>query len=69
MGNQLTKDAGLGFCVEDVLTPSDAETLIVDSLWLLNFGSAAGDVPVTTRLWSVPRFNTLCRGAQIILID
>lgn len=66
---QLAWEVGLGFCAEEVLTRSDAEALIVGSLWLLVFGSSAGGVPVTMRLWSVYGFNTLCRGVQIIFID
>lgn len=51
----------------EVVTLSEIEILIIDSLWLLNFASAARAIGVTGRLWVVHRLNTLSRGAQTTL--
>lgn len=48
----------------EVVTLSEIETLIIDSLWCLNFASATRAIRVIGRLWVVHRLNTLCRRAQ-----
>lgn len=51
----------------EVVTLSEIEILIIDSLWLLNFASAARAIGVTGRVWVVRRLNTLNRGVQTTL--
>ena len=43
----ILKNLGPGLHTEEVLAFSDAEALIIDPLWPLSAGSAAGDVTET----------------------